>query len=85
MTLATIHNAKGLEFSVVFVVGLEEDLFPHINSKDKEEAIRKEKKLFYVGMTRAKDKLFLTATQARHLFGGLHHMHPSRFLLEVPI
>ncbi len=84
VTLATIHNAKGLEFGVVFLVGLEEDLFPHINSKGKEEAIEEERRLFYVGMTRAKDKLFLTASQTRHLFGGLHHQRLSRFLLEVP-
>lgn len=85
VTLATIHNAKGLEFAVVFVVGLEEDLFPHINSKSREEAIEEERRLFYVAMTRAKDSLFLTASQTRHLFGGLHHMRLSRFLQEVPI
>ncbi len=86
VTLATIHNAKGLEFSCVFLVGLEEDLFPHVNAKRSEEesAIEEERRLFYVGMTRAKDHLFLTAAQTRFLFGGLRTMRLSRFWKEIP-
>lgn len=86
VTLATIHNAKGLEFSCVFLVGLEEDLFPHMNAKRSEDmsAIEEERRLFYVGMTRAKDQLFLSAAQTRFLFGGLRMMRPSRFWKEIP-
>lgn len=86
VTLATIHNAKGLEFACVFLVGLEEDLFPHMNAKRSEEAtaIEEERRLFYVGMTRAKDRLYLSAAQTRFLFGGLHTMRPSRFWKEIP-
>jgi DNA helicase-2/ATP-dependent DNA helicase PcrA len=84
VTLATIHNAKGLEFSIVFLVGLEEDLFPHINAKDGEEKIEEERRLFYVGMTRAKDKLFVSCSQNRFLFGGVRLMRMSRFLKEIP-
>lgn len=84
VTLATVHNAKGLEFSVVFIVGLEEDLFPHINAKKGQEELEEERRLFYVGMTRAKDRLFLSASQSRFVFGGLHRMHMSRFLKEIP-
>ena len=84
VTLATIHNAKGLEFPTVFMVGLEEDLFPHINAKKGEEEIEEERRLFYVGMTRAKDRLFLSASQMRFLFGGPRSMRPSRFLREIP-
>ncbi len=84
VTLATVHNAKGLEFPVVFIVGLEEDLFPHINAKKGNEEIEEERRLFYVGMTRAKDRLFVSASQSRFLFGGLHHMRVSRFMKEIP-
>lgn len=84
VTLATIHNAKGLEFPTVFIVGLEEDLFPHINAKKGNEEIEEERRLFYVGMTRAKDQLYVSASQSRFLFGGVHHMRMSRFLKEIP-
>jgi DNA helicase II / ATP-dependent DNA helicase PcrA len=83
-TLATVHNAKGLEFPIVFIVGLEEDLFPHMSAKRSEDGVEEERRLFYVGMTRAKDRLFLCAAQARFLFGGLRSMRPSCFLKEVP-
>ncbi|MFS8564211.1 MAG: ATP-dependent helicase [Rhabdochlamydiaceae bacterium] len=82
--LMTLHHAKGLEFRVVFLVGMEEDLFPHINSKDSEEAIQEERRLCYVGMTRAKEHLYLTAAKERFLWGVSRSMHPSRFLREVP-
>ena len=84
VTLSSVHNAKGLEFPVVFIVGLEEDLFPHINAKKGNEEIEEERRLFYVGMTRAKDRLYVSASQSRFLFGGLHHMRMSRFLKEIP-
>jgi DNA helicase II / ATP-dependent DNA helicase PcrA len=84
VTLSSVHNAKGLEFPVVFIVGLEEDLFPHINAKKGNDEVEEERRLFYVGMTRAKDRLFLSASQTRFLFGGLHRMKISRFLKEIP-
>lgn len=84
VTLATVHNVKGLEFSAVFLVGLEEDLFPHINARRGEDGLEEERRLFYVGMTRAKDRLFVSSAQARFLFGGLRSMRVSRFLKEIP-
>lgn len=84
ITLTTVHNAKGLEFSCVFLVGLEEDVFPHINAKKDNEDVEEERRLFYVGMTRAKDRLFITGSQTRYLFGELRLMRTSRFLRELP-
>ncbi len=89
VTLATVHNAKGLEFSSVFLVGLEEDLFPHINVKfkkgsDIDQDIEEERRLMYVGMTRAKDLLSISLSQSRMLWGGFRTMRPSRFLYEIP-
>jgi len=84
LSLMTAHNGKGLEFQIVFLVGLEEELFPHINSKHSPDSLEEERRLFYVGITRAKKKLFLTYTTQRHLWGGLRHMRPSRFLHEIP-
>ncbi len=80
----TLHNGKGLEFSVVFLVGMEEDLFPHMNAKDSEDALQEERRLCYVGMTRAKEYLYLTAAKFRFLWGGARLMRPSRFLSEIP-
>lgn len=82
--LMTLHNSKGLEFSVVFLVGLEERLLPHINSKDDPKAIEEERRLCYVGMTRAKEKLYLCSATSRYIWGITHFMHPSRFLKEIP-
>ncbi len=82
--LMTIHNGKGLEFTAVFVVGLEEDLFPHANAQDNQEALEEERRLMYVGMTRAKEHLYLTASRYRYLWGIPRMMRPSRFLKEVP-
>jgi DNA helicase II / ATP-dependent DNA helicase PcrA len=82
--LMTIHNAKGLEFSLVFIVGLEEDLFPHMNVKDHFPALEEERRLFYVGMTRAKKFLVLTASYYRMIWGTTRFMIPSRFLKEIP-
>jgi DNA helicase-2/ATP-dependent DNA helicase PcrA len=82
--MMTLHNGKGLEFSVVFLVGMEEDLFPHVNAKEDEEAIQEERRLCYVGMTRAKEHLYLTGAKFRFLWGGARMMRPSRFLNEIP-
>ncbi len=82
--MMTLHNSKGLEFSIVFFVGLEEDLIPHINAKDDAAAIEEERRLCYVGMTRAKRKLYLTAATYRYMWGTERLMRPSRFLREIP-
>jgi DNA helicase-2/ATP-dependent DNA helicase PcrA len=82
--LMTLHNSKGLEFPLVFLVGLEEDLCPHINSKGKDEALEEERRLCYVGMTRAREFLYLTASSSRFMWGVLRPMQPSRFIKEIP-
>lgn len=84
LNLMTIHNGKGLEFKVTFLVGLEEDLFPHVNSKDSLEQIEEERRLCYVGMTRAKESLYLSYCQTRYLWGMLRSQRQSRFLREIP-
>jgi DNA helicase-2/ATP-dependent DNA helicase PcrA len=83
--LITLHNSKGLEFPLVFLVGLEEDLCPHINSKDNPEAIEEERRLCYVGMTRARKYLYLSASTSRFMWGTFRPMRPSRFLKEIPV
>lgn len=82
--MMTLHNSKGLEFPFVALVGMEEELFPHINSADSPEAIEEERRLCYVGMTRAKEDLCLTAAKFRYLWGTPRVMRPSRFLNEIP-
>ncbi|BAE80800.1 DNA/RNA helicase [Chlamydia felis Fe/C-56] len=84
VNLMTIHNGKGLEFRIAFVVGLEENLFPHANSKGNYENLEEERRLCYVGITRAQDLLYLTAAQTRFLWGTVRVMKPSRFLKEIP-
>jgi len=86
VSLLTMHNAKGLEFPVVFIAGLEEGLFPHSRSLDSESAMEEERRLCYVGMTRAETKLYLSWARYRRRFGGgLPEVSlPSRFLKEVP-
>jgi DNA helicase II / ATP-dependent DNA helicase PcrA len=79
----TLHNSKGLEFEAVFIVGLEEDLFPHVNSKNSLEEIEEERRLFYVGITRAKKILYITHSQYRFLWGSVKFSIPSRFLKEL--
>lgn len=83
--LMTVHNGKGLEYEVTFLVGLEEDLFPHVNSRGSLEAIEEERRLCYVGMTRAKRFLYLTNAELRYLYGSSRYMKKSRFLSEIPI
>lgn len=82
--LMTLHNSKGLEFPLVFLVGLEEDLLPHINSKDSQEALEEERRLCYVGMTRAKKNLYLTGSTYRFMWGTARSMTRSRFFKEIP-
>ncbi len=82
--LMTLHNGKGLEFTAVFLVGMEEELFPHANSLENPEALEEERRLCYVGMTRAKEYLCLSAARSRYLWGMPRMMRPSRFLKEIP-
>ncbi len=85
VTLMTLHTAKGLEFPVVFICGLEEGLFPLAGALEEENELEEERRLFYVGLTRAMEKVFLTHTQTRRRFGGTPtYMRPSRFLNEIP-
>jgi DNA helicase II / ATP-dependent DNA helicase PcrA len=83
ITLMTLHNAKGLEFPVVFITGMEEGLFPHSRSLD-EQRLEEERRLCYVGMTRARDRLYLSHARSRTLHGGAGYKLPSRFLGELP-
>ena len=84
VTLMTLHNAKGLEFSVVFMVGMEEGLFPHSRSAESDEELEEERRLCYVGITRAKEKLVLTHAMERRLYGYPQANLMSRFLQELP-
>ena len=84
ITLMTLHCAKGLEFSVVFLVGLEEGLLPHSRSADDPEEMEEERRICYVGMTRAREKLFLTSARSRRTYSGLAASRPSRFLEDIP-
>ncbi|HUC20594.1 MAG TPA: 3'-5' exonuclease, partial [Candidatus Polarisedimenticolaceae bacterium] len=84
-TLMTLHGAKGLEFPVVFMPGMEEGIFPHNRSLAKPAEMEEERRLCYVGMTRAKQELYLLHAQSRLLYGQIQHNPPSRFLLDVPV
>jgi len=84
VTLSTLHAAKGLEFPSVFVVGLEEGYLPHGNSGDEPEELEEERRLLYVGMTRARDALVLTQADRRLVYGRIESRRPSRFLDEIP-
>ena len=83
-TLLTLHSAKGLEFAVVFIVGVEEGLFPHSRSMDDPEQMEEERRLCYVGVTRAKERLYLIHTFRRTLYGESEVREPSRFLRDIP-
>jgi DNA helicase-2/ATP-dependent DNA helicase PcrA len=84
MTLITLHMVKGLEFPVVFMLGMEEGLFPHSRSLDSPAGLEEERRLAYVGMTRAKDRLYLFHAFRRHLWGSANLNLPSRFLADIP-
>lgn len=84
ITLITLHQSKGLEYNTVFIIGLEEGLLPHSRSLDNTEQIEEERRLFYVGMTRAKRNLFLTRSFKHGLWGETRINIPSRFLKEIP-
>lgn len=83
VTLMTLHAAKGLEFPVVFMIGLEESIFPHSRALYDQNEMEEERRLCYVGMTRAKEELYLIHASSRLLYGGMQHNPPSRFLSEI--
>ncbi|GAB3001425.1 DNA helicase II [Psychrosphaera aestuarii] len=82
--LMTLHSAKGLEFPLVFMVGVEEGMFPSQQSADAPERLEEERRLAYVGMTRARQRLFITYAEVRRMYGQEHHHRPSRFISEIP-
>jgi DNA helicase-2/ATP-dependent DNA helicase PcrA len=84
VTLMTLHNAKGLEFPVVYLVGLEDGLFPLSRSMESEDELEEERRLFYVGVTRAEDRLVMTHAQSRWRYGSEQRAVPSQFLSELP-
>ncbi len=84
VVLMTLHSAKGLEFPIVFLTGMEEGIFPHSRSIDSEEELEEERRLCYVGITRAEKKLYMTYTARRSVFGQTSICLPSRFLDELP-
>ena len=84
VTLITLHNTKGLEFDRVIISGLEEGIFPHQSSGESDEDLEEERRIFYVGITRARDRLVMTWCLNRRIFGRTTDMAPSRFLDEIP-
>ena len=84
VVLMTLHTAKGLEFPAVFLIGLEDGVFPHIRSLTEPDELEEERRLCYVGITRARERLALTHAWSRQLFGSTQYNPPSRFLKEIP-
>ena len=84
VVLMTLHSAKGLEFPVVFLIGLEDGVFPHIRSLGEPRELEEERRLAYVGITRAMERLFLSHAWSRMLHGTTQYNPPSRFLDEIP-
>jgi len=84
VTMMTLHAAKGLEFPVVFLVGMEENIFPHLRSRETDAEMEEERRLCYVGITRAMEELVVSRADRRTLFGGISFNPPSRFLREIP-
>jgi DNA helicase-2/ATP-dependent DNA helicase PcrA len=84
VTLMTLHSAKGLEFPVVFITGLEDGVFPHVRSLGDPDELEEERRLAYVGITRARERLYLVHAWSRMLFGSTDYYPPSRFLAEIP-
>jgi DNA helicase-2/ATP-dependent DNA helicase PcrA len=84
VVLMTLHSAKGLEYPVVFLIGMEDGVFPHLRSIGEPDQLEEERRLAYVGITRAQERLYLTHAWCRTLYGGTQYNPPSRFLDEVP-
>ena len=84
VTLMTLHSAKGLEFPVVFLAGMEENIFPHARSVTEEAEMAEERRLCYVGVTRAEKYLFMIYSQTRRIFGSVYNNIPSRFIEDIP-
>ncbi|MEJ5253846.1 MAG: DNA helicase PcrA [Acidimicrobiales bacterium] len=84
VVLMTLHSAKGLEYPVVFLIGLEDGIFPHLRSIGEPDQLEEERRLCYVGITRAMERLYLTHAWSRTLYGGTQYNPPSRFLDEIP-
>ena len=84
VTLMTLHTAKGLEFPVVFLTGMEDGVFPHMRSLGDPDELEEERRLCYVGITRARERLYLCHAWSRMLFGATDYYPPSRFLAEIP-
>ncbi len=84
VVLMTLHSAKGLEFPVVFLVGAEEGVFPHLRALTEPDELEEERRLAYVGITRARERLYVSHAWSRLLFGSTHYNPPSRFLEEIP-
>lgn len=84
ITMMTLHAAKGLEFPIVFLTGVEENIFPHANSMYDSEKLEEERRLCYVGITRAKERLYFTYARRRMLYGNIQNNLPSRFLSDIP-
>jgi len=84
VTLMTLHNAKGLEFPIIFIIGLDDGVFPHVRALGDPRELEEERRLCYVGITRAQDRLFMTNAWSRMLWGGTNFNPPSRFLSEIP-
>jgi DNA helicase-2/ATP-dependent DNA helicase PcrA len=84
VVLMTLHSAKGLEFPCVFMVGLEDGVFPHLRAIGEPDELEEERRLAYVGITRARERLYLSHAWARNLYGGTQYNPPSRFLDEIP-
>lgn len=84
VTLMTLHSAKGLEFPTVFLAGLEEGIFPHQRTFNSNSELEEERRLMYVGVTRAEEKLYITSAKRRQMWGEYKYYNPSRFLEEIP-
>jgi DNA helicase-2/ATP-dependent DNA helicase PcrA len=82
--LMTMHSAKGLEFPVVFILGMEDGVFPHLRSLGEPDQLEEERRLAYVGITRARERLYLSSAWSRTIFGSTQYNPPSRFLDEIP-
>ena len=84
VVLMTLHSAKGLEFPVVFLIGMEDGVFPHLRSLGEPDELEEERRLAYVGITRARERLYLSHAWSRTMFGSTQYNPPSRFLDEIP-